>query len=243
MVKLIEEKSSGVPNHVAFIMDGNRRWAANHMIEAWRGHERGASTTKEIIKESVRRDVRYFSFWGSSLDNIAKRSKEEVSHLFRIFKTNFNDLAKDKEIHEHKIKVSVLGRWKELFPTDTKSAIESAIRATKEYNKYFLNIFLAYSGIDEMENAVKKILEESKKNPMIKITAETIKNYLFTKQLPPVDYLVRTGGNPHLSGGFMMWETADAQLFFSEKNWPDFTTEDYHSALEEYSRRQRKFGA
>ncbi len=239
----MEKQIKFIPNHVAFIMDGNRRWAANHMLEVWKGHEKGALAVKEIIKESVKMNIPHFSFWGSSLDNIAKRSKEEVSHLFRIFKANFNDLAKDKEIHEHKIKVSVFGRWKELFPLDVKGAIENAIGATKEYNEYFLNVFLAYSGIDEMENAVRKILEESKKNPAIKVTAETIKNYLFTKKLPSVDYLIRTGGNPHLSGGFMMWETADAQLFFTDKQWPDFTREDYCSALEEYGRRQRKFGA
>lgn len=237
------EKLKNIPNHVAFIMDGNRRWAANHMVEVWKGHEGGASTVKEIIKEAVRMKILHFSFWGSSLDNIAKRSKEEVSYLFKIFKNNFTDLVKNKDIHQNKIKVSVFGRWKEMFPRDVKKAIEQAIEATKYYNEHFLNIFLAYSGIDEMEEAVRKISEDARKNPKIKITAETIKKYLFTKQLPPVDYLIRTGGSPHLSGGFMMWETADSQLFFSDKNWPDFTKEDFRLAVEEYGRRQRKFGA
>ncbi|MBU3925319.1 di-trans,poly-cis-decaprenylcistransferase [Patescibacteria group bacterium] len=237
------EKLKNIPRHVAFIMDGNRRWAMNHMLEAWKGHESGALTVKEIIKEAVRLKIPYFSFWGSSLDNIAKRSKEEVSCLFKIFKNNFIDLAKDKDIHQNKIKVSVFGRWRELFPRDVKEAIERAIEATKGYNEHFLNVFLAYSGIDEMEEAVKKISLAARKNPKIKITAETIKKYLFTKKLPSVDYLVRTGGNPHLSGGFMMWETADAQLFFTDKHWPDFTKEDFRAAIEEYGRRQRKFGA
>ncbi|MFH1048430.1 MAG: undecaprenyl diphosphate synthase family protein, partial [Patescibacteria group bacterium] len=93
------EKLKNIPRHVAFIMDGNRRWAMNHMLEAWKGHESGALTVKEIIKEAVRLKIPYFSFWGSSLDNIAKRSKEEVSCLFKIFKNNFIDLAKDKDIH------------------------------------------------------------------------------------------------------------------------------------------------
>lgn len=237
------EISKKIPNHVAFIMDGNRRWAMNHMMEAWKGHENGVLTVKEIIKEAVRLKILYFSFWGSSLDNITKRSKEEVAHLFKIFKNNFIDLAKDKDIHQNKIKVSVFGRWRELFPQDVKDAIEQAIEVTKEYNEYFLNIFLAYSGIDEMEEAVRKISEKARENPKIKITAETIKEYLFTKQLPMVDYLIRTGGSPHLSGGFMMWKTADSQLFFSDKNWPDFKAQDFRLAIEEYGRRQRKFGA
>lgn len=237
------EQIKNIPHHVAFIMDGNRRWAMNHTMEVWKGHEQGAITVNEIIREAVSLKIPYFSFWGSSLDNIAKRSKEEVSYLFEIFKKNFTNLAKDKDVHQYKIKVSVFGRWRELFPLDVKEAIENAIEATKNYNDYFLNVFLAYSGIDEMEEAVKKIAEEAKKNPKIEITAETIKKYLFTSQLPPVDYLVRTGGNPHLSGGFMMWETADAQLFFTDKHWPDFTAQDFRTAIEEYGRRQRKFGA
>ncbi|MDP3057308.1 MAG: polyprenyl diphosphate synthase [bacterium] len=237
------EKLKNIPNHIAFIPDGNRRWAANHMMEVWKGHDKGTSVVKEMIKEAVRMKIPHFSFWGSSLDNIAKRSKEEVSYLFKIFKNNFTDLAKDKDIHQNKIRVNVFGRWRELFPEDVKKAIEHAIEVTKEYNEHFFNVFLAYSGIDEMEEAVRKISEEAIKNPKIKITVETIKNYLFTRQLPKVDYLIRTGGDPHLSGGFMMWETADTQLYFLDKYWPDFTVEDFRTAIEEYGRRQRKFGA
>lgn len=237
------EISKKIPNHVAFIMDGNRRWASAHMMDVWKGHEKGALVVKEMIKEAVRLKISYFSFWGSSLDNITKRSKEEVSYLFKIFKENFIDLAKDKDIHQNKIKVNVFGRWKELFPQDVKDAAEKAIEATKDYKGYYLNLFLAYSGIDEMQDTIRKILEESKKNPAIEVTSEIIKKNLFTGQLPPVDYLVRTGGNPHLSGGFMMWDTADAQLFFSDKNWPEFTKEDFFAAIEEYGSRQRKFGA
>ncbi len=237
------ETSKKIPNHVAFIPDGNRRWAANHMMEVWKGHDKGTLVVKEIIKEAVKLKIPHFSFWGSSLDNIAKRSKEEVSFLFRIFKDNFMEMAKDKDIHENKIRVRVFGKWKEMFPSDVKESIGHAIEATKSYNDYFLNFFLAYSGIDEMEEAVRKIAEEAKKNPGIKITAEIIKKHLFTSELPPVDYLIRTGGDPHLSGGFMMWETTDAQLYFLDKYWPDFTPEDFRAAIEEYGRRQRKFGA
>lgn len=237
------EKLKNIPNHVAFIPDGNRRWASNHLLEVWKGHDKGTLVIKDIIKEAVRLKISHFSFWGSSLDNIAKRSKEEVAYLFKIFKNNFADLAKDKDIHQNKIKVNVFGRWKELFPEDVKKAIESAISATSGYNEHFLNIFLAYSGIDEMEEAIRKISEEAKNNSAIKITADMIKKYLFTSELPSVDYLIRTGGNPHLSGGFMMWETADTQLYFLDKYWPDFTKEDFRLAIDEYGRRQRKFGA
>ncbi|MBU3965478.1 di-trans,poly-cis-decaprenylcistransferase [Patescibacteria group bacterium] len=232
-----------IPNHVVFIMDGNRRWAANYLLESWNGHKKGAEVVKEMIRESVRQKIPYFSFWGSSLDNIVKRQKAEVSYLFKLFKKKFDELAKDEEIHKDRIKVSVLGRWKELFPPETKESIQKAIDATKNYGKFSLNFFLAYSGVDEMESAIKNIADDARKNPDLKITPSLVKNRLFTKDLPPVDYLIRTGGNPHLSTGFMMWDIADAQLYFSDKLWPDFNAEDFKEAIIGYGNRTRKFGA
>lgn len=232
-----------IPNHVAFIMDGNRRWAVKHLLESWNGHEKGAEVVKEMIRESVRQKISCFSFWGSSLDNIVKRPKAEVSYLFRLFKKKFDELAKDEEIHKDRIKVSVLGRWEELFPGETKESIQKAIEATKDYSKFYLNFFLAYSGMDEMENAIKNITDDARKNPDLKITPSLVKDRLFTRNLPPVDYLIRTGGNPHLSTGFMMWDIADAQLYFSDKLWPDFTAEDFKEAIADYGNRTRKFGA
>lgn len=237
------ENPKNIPNHIAFIMDGNRRWAANHMLEVWNGHEFGAGVVEEMINEAVAMKIPYFSFWGSSLDNINKRSKREVEFLLEIFKTRFKKIAENKKIHKEGVNINILGRWRELFPADIKESMQRAIDVTKSYGNYFLNFFIAYSGIDEMENAIRNIVKETKKNPNIEITPALIKNNLFTKNLPPVDYLIRTGGDPHLSGGFMMWETADAQLFFLDKFWPDFSKEDFRAAIEEYGRRKRKFGA
>jgi len=243
MVKSMVKKSNGAPNHVAFIMDGNRRWAEARSLAPWKGHEEGAETVEKIVTQAVKLDIPYFSFWGSSLDNISKRSPEEVMHLLDIFKNRFKRIAKDKNIHDKKIKISVLGRWKELFPAEVKEAIQEAIDNTKNYSNYFLNFLLAYSGMDEMESAIKNIITEAKKNLETEITPALVKSHLFTKDLPPVDFLIRTGGSPHLSTGFMMWDTADAQLYFSEKTWPDFAEKDFTLAVEDYISRTRKFGA
>ncbi len=231
------------PNHIVFIMDGNRRWAASHLLESYNGHEKGALVVKEMINEAVNLKIHCFSFWGSSLDNIVKRPKAEVAYLFKLFRKKFDELAEDKEIHNNQIKVNVLGRWNVLFPIETKSAIQKAIDATKNYGKFYLNFLLAYSGKDEMESAIKDIVDHARENTDLKINSSLIKNHLFTKDLPPVDYLIRTGGNPHLSTGFMMWDVADAQLYFSEKLWPDFTREDFRKAITDYGKRRRKFGA
>lgn len=243
MNKISGKKVNETPNHVAIMMDGNRRWAANRGFDSWKGHEEGANTVENIITEAVSLKIPYFSFWGSSLDNIIKRSPEEVSHLLEIFKNKFNEIAEDKKIHNDKIKISVLGRWKELLPTEVGGAMQKAIDNTKNYGRYFLNFLIAYSGVDEMQSAIEKIAREAEQNPGLKITPELIKSRLFTKDLPPVDYLIRTGGDPHLSTGFMMWDAADAQLHFSDKLWPDFTAEDFRAGIKEYGNRQRKFGA
>lgn len=243
MNKISEKKVNEIPNHVAIIMDGNRRWAADRGFDSWKGHEEGSNTVEKIITEAVNLKIPYFSFWGSSLDNIIKRSPEEVSRLLEIFKNKFNEIAEDKKIHKDKIKISVLGKWKELLPTEVSGAMQKAIDNTKNYGRHFLNFLIAYSGVDEMESAIEKIAREAERNPGIKITPELIKSRLFTKDLPSVDYLIRTGGDSHLSTGFMMWDVADAQLYFSDKLWPDFTAEDFKAAIGEYGNRQRKFGA
>jgi len=243
MNKISREKINEIPNHVAIMMDGNRRWAAKLGLDSWKGHGEGSNRVKEIITEAVNLKIPYFSFWGSSLDNIIKRSPEEVAHLLEIFKNKFNEIAEDKNIHRDKIKISVLGKWKELLPAEVSGAMQKAIDNTNDYGNHFLNFLIAYSGVDEMESAIEKIAREAEQNPGIKITPELIKSRLFTKDLPPVDYLIRTGGDPHLSTGFMMWDVADAQLHFSDKLWPDFTAEDFRAAVEEYGNRQRKFGA
>jgi undecaprenyl diphosphate synthase len=111
---------------------------------------------------------------------------------------------------------------------------------TAHYKNYFLNFFLAYSGDDEMVEAVKSIVKS--KIPAEKITGQTIKENLLTRDLPPVDLLIRTGGEPHLSVGFMMWDISDAQLYFPEQNYPDFGPEGFEDAIKEYQRRERRHG-
>ena len=123
--------------------------------------------------------------------------------------------------------------------------IEQAIEATKNYNKFYLNFFIAYSGIDEMIKAIKNIAKQDLGNSGSKavITPELIKKNLLTKDLPSVDFLIRTGSRAHLSSGFMMWDIANAELYFLDKFYPDFTADDFKKAIKEYAHRQRRFGA
>ena len=117
-----------------------------------------------------------------------------------------------------------------------------AIKATEQYNKFSLNFFIAYDGISEMLSAIERITREVRHTPELVITPELVKANLFTHELPPVDLLIRTGGEPHLSAGFMMWDIADSQLYITEKYWPDFSGEDLKKAVDDFQKRQRRYG-
>jgi undecaprenyl diphosphate synthase len=236
----MEKAQNIVPNHVAIIPDGNRRWARSRGLNPWDGHEVGAENFESLIKFSLKYGINCLTIWGSSMDNLTKRPMEEKIALLDIYKRYFKRLLEGNEIHENEVKVNVMGRWEEQFPSSLKKTIHEAMEKTKHYKKRMLNFLLAYSGTDEMMLAIERI--NKKYGNEAKITSELIKENLMTKDLPPVDYLVRTGGEPHNSTGFMMWDIADAQYYFSPELFPDFTDEKYKEALDEYARRRRRFG-
>lgn len=234
--------SATLPLHIAITPDGNRRWARAHDRSPLEGHEMGSKVFKQIIRHAADRGVKYVSIWGMSLDNFVKRNPREVAGLLRLFRDEFQALAQDEEIHRQGVRVNVLGRWKEKFPFPVRRSIQRAVDTTKDYGGLFLNIFLAYSGTDEMLEAVRRIAGEARKASRLRVTPELLKQHLFTRDLPPVDLLIRTGGEPHLSAGFMMWDVADAQLYFTQKYWPDFTPQDLDEALAQYAASERRFG-
>jgi len=229
-----------LPTHVAIIPDGNRRWAKAHNQSSVFGHKAGAKTFENITRQAGERGIKHLSFWGMSLDNFTKRDPIEVAGLLKIFYDEFTRLAQDPEVHDRQMRVNAIGKWQEKFPLPVRRAIKKALTATAHYTNHYLNFFLAYNGLEEMAQAIKKIIKDD--IDPTQITPELIKQNLYTKDLPPVDLAIRSGGEPHNSNGFMMWDTADAQLFFTEKLWPDFSTQDFDQALNDYTRRQRRFG-
>jgi tritrans,polycis-undecaprenyl-diphosphate synthase [geranylgeranyl-diphosphate specific] len=231
---------NNVPNHVVIIPDGNRRWAKDRGLKPWDGHREGAENMERLTRKALDLGIRYFSFWGSSLENLAKRPLMERKALLDIYEQYTKKLIDAPDIHDNRVRLNFIGRWENQFPSGLKKIIREAIGRTRSYDKHFLNFFLAYSGDDEMVEAVKKITRSGIRPE--KISAKTIKENLFTSELPPVDLLIRTGGDPHLSAGFMMWDIAESQLFFSEKYFPDFGSDDLEKAVREYQRRERRHG-
>lgn len=232
---------NNLPNHIAIIPDANRRWASERGLPPWKGHEAGAENFEKLISYSLKKGIQCLSIWGSSIDNLTKRPLEEKKALLDIYKKYFTKMLEGKEIIENEVRVNFIGRWEEQFPDSLKKLIYAVIEKTKNYQKRILNFMLAYGGTDDMLSAIEKINNKYEKG--VKITAEIIKENLMTANIPAVDLVIRTGGEPHNSAGFMMWDTANAQLYFSPEKFPDFNEEKFEEALEEYARRQRRFGA
>ena len=236
----MSQPTSTIPYHVALIPDGNRRWAKERGQLPWEGHDAGAKNTEQIVEKARELGVRMISFWGSSLENMAKRPLDEKRELLRIYETYFVKLIENESVHRDGVRIRMLGRWREQFPDTLKQLLIRCEEETKTYTEYGLNFFLAYSGDDEMLSAVRSLISSGIRAE--DISMETLKQSLLTRELPPVDYLIRTGGEPHLSAGFMMWDIANAQLYFSEKYYPDFGSEAFAESLEDYARRARRFG-
>lgn len=230
-----------MPEHVVVIPDGNRRWARERGQKPWEGHLAGADRIEELVRKALEMKIKNISFWGSSVDNLKKRPLVEKKALLDIYEKYFKRLIESDEIHQNQAKINILGRWREQFPESLKKILEDGIKRTKDYKNYNLNFLLAYGGDDEMLEAIKKISLEVGKD-IKKITPELIKENLMTRSLPAVDFLIRTGGEPHLSAGFMMWDLANAQLYFSDKLFPDFDKADFEKAIEDFSERGRRLG-
>lgn len=233
-------ENKNIPIHVAVIPDGNRRWAKKKGLKPWIGHEYGAKNTEKLIRKAFNLGVKCLSFWGSSLENLKKRPLQEKRALMGIYEKYFKDLIESDDIHGNKVRINFIGRWEEQFPDKLKKILRECIQRTRGYKNYFLNFFLAYNGDDEMMYAIGNVLKKCK--PGQKITPELIKENLMTREIPSVDFLVRTGGDPHLSAGFMMWDIANSQMFFSEKLFPDFDENEFQKSIEEYQRRERRMG-
>jgi undecaprenyl diphosphate synthase len=224
--------------HVAIIPDGNRRWARARGMEPWEGHEEGAKNTEALIREARRLGIREVSIWGSSMENMAKRPLREKQELLRIWQTYFTSLLSAPEIHADRCRVRIIGHWREQFPASLVELLSKLEDVTADYDQYYLNFFLAYSGDDDMLHAVQALWSED----ALPESIATIKSRLSTAELPPVDLLIRTGGEPHLSAGFLMLECANSQLAFPSVMYPDFGVAAFGEVLDEVAGRERRLG-
>jgi tritrans,polycis-undecaprenyl-diphosphate synthase [geranylgeranyl-diphosphate specific] len=228
------------PQHVAIIMDGNRKWAQKHKLKPWEGHEAGRKALDRLVRYWVDSEVKFLSLYSLSLDNFSKRSSIEKQFLYKLFKVGFTDLLKDKITHDAKIKVLILGKWELIPDKELKALFREVMEKTSGYSNKVLAFYICYDGQDELVEAAKRIAQKYGTAPD-KISNEVLKANLFTSGIPPVDLLIRTGGEQRLSG-FLLWDASYAELYFTETLFPDSVPATFDAALEEYKNRKRRFG-
>lgn len=228
--------------HLAIIPDGNRRWAKEKGLPSFVGHKTGGEVMERVISAAFDKGVSHLTIWGASVANVTERSKEEIDFLFSVFENNFRKLIDSSELSERKVRVRVLGEWRERFPDGLKKLYEEIIKKTEANDGPSLTFMMAYSGTGEMIEAAKKLAERSVSEPEFEITKATLKESLMTRDLPSVDLAIRTGGEPHWSDGFMMFDIANAQFYFTETLWPAFSNEELEGVIDRFNATERRMG-
>ncbi|ASJ08891.1 UDP diphosphate synthase [Thermococcus siculi] len=239
---LFEKVRGGrIPNHVAIIMDGNRRWAKKLEKPPWYGHLFGSQKLEEILEWCRDLGIRTLTVYAFSTENF-KRKPEEVNALMNLFEQKFKELLTDERVHKYGIRVNVLGR-KELLPENVRKAAEEAERATRKYSNYTLNIALAYGGRSEIADAVKDIVRDALEGKLRPedVDEDLIKRYLYYPNMPDPDIVIRTGGEERISN-FLLYQIAYSELFFVDVYFPEFRKIDFLRIIREYQKRQRRFG-
>ncbi len=236
-------KDEKKPEHVAIILDGNRRWASQKSLIPWIGHRHGANKIDELVDWCIELDVRSITLYAFSTENF-RRSPKEVNELLKLIEEKLHLALENKSIHENKIRVKAIGRL-DLLPKTIQALIQRVEESTKEYNDRFLNVALAYGGRAEIVDATKKIANEVEKGKLEpdNIDEELFEKYLYTAHMPnqDADLIIRTSGEERLSG-FLSWQSAYSELCFVDVNWPDFRHIDLLRAVRTYQRRKRRFG-
>lgn len=226
--------------HIAIIMDGNRRWAKKNNMPVKLGHKQGAETLKKIVRYANRIGIKYMTVYAFSTENW-KRSKEEVDALMSLLENYLDQFS--READDENIVIRVLGD-EEALSESLRNKINEVVSATKDNTGIIFNIALNYGGRNEIVNATKNICKDVK-NGLIKpedITEEMFSSYLYTKDDPDPDLLIRTSGEIRLSG-FLPWQSVYSEFYFTDVLWPDFTEKNLDEAIAEYNKRNRKFGA
>lgn len=233
-------EENNIPTHVAIIMDGNRRWARERNIDYRLGHKEGAKTLEKIVRYAKKAGIKYITVYAFSTENW-KRTSEEVSALMLLLKTYLDDYGKRADTEN--IKVKVLGDITALTPGLQKS-IKKCEERTKDNDGIYFSICINYGGRDEIVHAVKNIAQDVKdgKIKIDDINEELMNNYLYTKEIPDPDLIIRTSGELRTSG-FLTWQSVYSEYLFMDKYWPDFSEDDIDFAIKEYQKRNRKFGA
>jgi len=235
--------SSSLPNHIAIILDGNRRWAKYNLIGTDLGHFIGADKAEELLNWIHDLQIRITTLYVLSTENL-DRKDQELDNIYGLIQSKLERLYTDSRIHKRRMKIKAIGNVK-LLPKQLQEILNKLEEETSEYNTMFLNIALAYGGQEELVDAVKKVAAMAKNDELRveDINERVIESCLYTSHLPQAepDLILRTSGEKRLSG-FLIWQSAYSELVFMDVFWPEFRKIDLMRAIRTYQRRIRRFG-
>jgi tritrans,polycis-undecaprenyl-diphosphate synthase [geranylgeranyl-diphosphate specific] len=235
--------SQPLPNQVAIILDGNRRWARYHFLDTERGHSYGADRAEDLLNWIHDIGVRITTLYVLSMENL-ERKDEELENIYKLLEIKLEKLYNDERVHKRRMKIKAIGDIK-LLPHKLQEILGRLEESTAEYDSMFLNIAIAYGGQKELIEAIRKIAQMAKQGQieLEDIDEKTIESCLYTSHLPQPspDLILRTSGEKRLSG-FLIWQSAYSELMFMDVFWPEFRKIDLMRAIRTYQRRVRRYG-
>ncbi len=227
---------NNLPSHVAFILDGNGRWATQRKLSRSAGHDAGLTTIKQIVKNACDLGIKYLTLYVFSTENW-KRTEKEVGFLMNLIHIHLRDELTFYK--ENGIKLNHLGDITGL-PSNIQKDIKDAINDTKDFNKMTVNLAINYGGRDEIIRGLKNYI--NKNNDISELNENNFSNFLDMPESPDVDLVIRTGGEKRLSN-FLLWHVPYAEFIYSNTLWPDYNKDEFYQHIEEYQHRSRRFGA
>jgi len=226
------------PQHIAIILDGNRRFAKRLMLEPWKGHEYGAEKVEKLLDWLKELKIKELTVYCLSTENL-KRPKQELDYLLNVFRKEFENISKGEnkeKIEKDKIKIRFIGNLS-LLPKDLEEQCRKLEKQTQKNNDYIVNFCIAYGGKLELIETIKNIMKKTK-NPE-EVNEKLIEQNLYMPDEP--DLIIRTGGEKRTSN-FLPWQSAYSEWFFLDKFWPEFEKQDLIQCIEEFKNRKRNFG-
>ncbi len=229
------------PNHVAIIMDGNRRFAKEMGLASTSGHEKGREKLEEVMEWCQELGIKVLTVYAFSTENF-NRSSDEVELLMELFEDSLRSLKDEKRVHEERIRIKVLGNL-DLLPDNIQRLIEEVEDVTKDYDSNFYNIAIAYGGREELVHAFRRIAAKVEEGCIKadEIDEDMISKHMYTSHVPDPDLVLRTSGEVRISN-FLLWQMAYSELYFTDVYWPGFRRIDFMRAVRTYQMRQRRYG-
>ena len=232
-----------MPNHIAIILDGNRRWAKRNLTIQEKGHFKGADAVENLLDWCEELDIKIITLYVLSSENLDRRN-DELDYLYELIHKRLEKLYIEPRLQKNKMRVKAIGTI-ELLPESIKDVLKRLDEVTKNYDNHFLNIAIAYGGQDELVDAVKKIGTRIKNGELDanEINKEVIESNLYTSHLPQSspDMILRTSGEKRMSG-FLLWQSAYSELVFLDVFWPEFRKIDLMRAIRTFQKRKRRIG-